>query len=433
MNQQVPMSHDAEIAVLGSILLDPECIRTIELEPEDFFEQQHRIIFEAMLSLDPDGINQVTVAEALSRKGRLVEIGGASYLSKILSEVPTSTHAEYYAEIVSRCAFNRRLISQAEKIIQIGYANEKPVDGLVQSQGLLNEISEKLMVNDNGSMRELAKRAADYYGDLRKCRPGILTGLHNLDDKLGGLQDGESTILAANTSVGKTTLALQIAANVAKEHKVIVFSEEMTRQQIINKLVASVSGISTKLINLGNYPDERFDRIHDALSELYDLNLRIEKCGTTGKMRLLIERHKPELVVIDYLQKLKDRHGKSEYERAGFISGEITSIAKEYDIPIICLSQLHRTEKREYQRPQLNDLRDSGKIEEDFDMVWGLYRESYKNFVNHQQSDNTITELWILKNRIRGNCGKVILNWDQEHECYKGGELWYQTTGQQTG
>jgi replicative DNA helicase len=412
---RVPFSAEAEASVIGSILIDSEVLKEIDLAPEDFFTQC-RTIYEVMVSLNGQ-VDQITVAHELQRTGKLQEIGGASYLSQIISEVPTSMNAEYYAKIVKECAINRRIMSAAHKIIAKATENGNPAETLAEAQSLISTI--ELPQSEIFSANELALKASDHYGSLRTRTPGILTGIKAIDDKLGGLLPGESVCLAANTSVGKTTLALQVARNISKTKKVLIDSEEMTAQSVTDKMVASISGVSTKLINLGNYTDERLGKLLDALDEVHELNLHVTRCGTTSKLRNQIEKYKPELVIVDYLQKLRDNYGTSDYQRVGFISNELTSMAKEYNIPLIALSQLHRTTgDQKKQRPMLSHLRDSGKLEEDFDMVWALYRESYFDFLEGVQASSLTTELIVLKNRLRGNTGPCYLIWSKENEQY---------------
>lgn len=422
-DKQLPYNNDAEKAVLGSILLDGAGIRLITLKIEDFFAQQNQYIFEAMLNLEPESINQITIASELNRLNKLISSGGVSYLSQLVASTPTSTHLEYYADIVSRCSFNRRLISASDRIMALGYDNDLTDNAMSKSQDILNSVYLDMPVKLSGDIKTLVNEAVEFYKKHQGEKFGILTGIDKLDSKIGGLYAGESIVLAANTSVGKTTLAVQMLMQIALRHKVLMFSEEMTQQQIINKMVAIISKTPAWIIYRGEYDNDTFKRFIDALAEIYEMYARIEKVKTCDMMRVMIERYEPEFVIVDYLQKVRDRKAMNKYERVSNIANDLTSIAKDYNIPLLALSQLSRESLKDAsdKRPKLNYLRDSGEIEESFDAVWALYRDSYFQKIDGEDIDDYTTELWILKDRLRGNYGKPIyFEWDKDHECYAG-------------
>ncbi len=420
-----PHDVDAEEAVVGSLLVDnsvmPEVFMT--LKPADFFTSQCKWIYETCCTIYENHVNitQITVAHELLSKGKLEEIGGAAYLSQLVAQCPTSVFVGDYARVVKDCSVNRQLIRVANQVAEMGYDNTDPPENLAKAYALLQRIQHDQ--EPPAGAKELSKEAADYYGSLRTVSAGIATGLSLLDNKLGGLLKGESIVLCGNTSVGKTSLAVQIARYIATTRKVFIASEEMTKQDLINKMVAQISGVHSELIALGNYPDERIDRMFMALSTVSSLKFHIGKVKTTAMLRSAIERYEPEFVVVDYLQKLRDRLSDSDVQRIGFIAHELTGMSKDFNVPILVLSQLHRSmEEKKNKKPRMSDLRGSGEIEESFDSVWGLWRESYTAFLENKKAEaGDTTELWILKNRLRGNRGKITLEWDQNFECYKRG------------
>lgn len=425
-NKLPPHDLEAEKAVLGSILIDSDAFLNCDLMPDDFYAEQNKWIFQAILNLynGGSGINQITVAHELSRVQKLDDSGGSAYLSNLIYNTPTSLHAEYYSKIVKKCADNRRLISAAHKIAAIGYKNDDSQSGLMDAQSILlkaGTVKDELFTFD-----ELAREAVGHYGRLRHNYPGILTGLVKYDELLGGVLPGEYLILAANTSVGKTSLATQISRYIAQTKQVLIVSLEMTRQAIIDKNVAALSGVPSKLINLGNYPPDREERILNATAQLSTLNGTVTTtANTTMKIRNTIERMKlgkgVDFVVIDYIQKIRDRYGKSENDRISFISSELANMAKDYNVAIMALSQLNRLNwGRQDKRPMMSDLRDSGSLEQDADTILMLYRESYISAQTGEKSKDSTTELIVRKNRLRGNLGTICLDWNAYNERYIG-------------
>ena len=417
-----PHDVEAEEAVIGSLLINADFMAEVSmiLRPSDFFITDCEWIFGACKSIyeNQGNIDQITVAHELSRRGKLEEIGGTSRLSQLIAQTPSAMFAGDYAKIIRDCSINRNLIMAAGKISALGFENNNPQKSISEAQSLLQKI--EYNQDEPSSASELSNLAADHYGTLRLVSGGMSTGLASLDNHLGGLLPGESIILCGNTSIGKTSLAIQIARNMSRDRRVFIASEEMTRQDIINKMVAQISGVHSELIALGNYPDDRLDRMVLALGTISTLKFRVARIKTTAMLRSAIDKYEPEFVIVDYLQKLRDKPNEKEAQRIGFIAHELTGIAKDFKIPLLVLSQLHRDmEEKKNKKPRLSDLRGSGEIEEAFDGVWGLWRESYTAFLNNKEPEGDTTELWVLKNRLRGNRGKVILEWDKNYECYK--------------
>jgi replicative DNA helicase len=406
------------VSVLGSILIDPSALTLVSLLPADFFDEQNQIVFQAMLNLR-DGIDQITVAHELNRMGKLEEVG-VSYLSHLISQVPTSIHAAYYAGIVRDCSFNRRLISMGGQVQAQGYKNEEPDIALAKAGQMLSIIGKLVQDTKLWTPRDMATKAQDRYLKMLRQPLGLATGLKALDSKIGGLFPGEFIIVAARGGMGKTTLGLQIARNMAASLKVLFVSMEMSAASVTDKNVAALSGKRNRTIALGNYSDDTMGGINDALGILSELYLYIlEGNQTTSSLRTNMERqicsHGCDVVFVDYLQRFSDRYGSSPNDRVSHISGELADIAKDFNLPLVVLCQLNREpDKREDKRPHLTDLRDSGAIEQDADLVLFIYRESYynRNEVNNQ------TELIIAKDRLRGCTGYIPLAWQRDGEVY---------------
>ena len=425
MNEMLP-PHDleAEEALLGSILVDGEQIGRIHLERTDFFGDGHQAIYEAMASLHErgEGIDQITVAHELHCQGKLENIGGAGYLSYLISITPTSLHAPYYAKIIRGCAFNRSLIAAAGQIAQIAYENKDPQESLSNSQSVLSSIGKYIPTSQIWTPNDLAIEASDRYTRLRNTPVGIATGLINFDRHTGGLFSGDYTILASRPGVGKTTLALQIAKYIAQNRNVLFVSLEMLPEAVLDKLVACLVGRPARLIRRGGYTDELLDEITLSLGKLAESNLYLCRGpATTMSLRQLMERMKfsygLDVAFVDYLQLLRDRYGPNTNERVTFISGELANMAKEFNIPLVVLSQLSRApEGRADKRPLLSDLRESGAIEQDADLILFLYRESY--YERGVDPHGAEAELLIDKDRMRGITGKFVLYWDAHEERY---------------
>jgi len=333
----IPSNILAEENVLGSILLEEEQLSRIDLEPADFIEEKHQIIFKAMLDLykDGGGIDQVTVSHKLHKDGNSERIGSA-ILSHFIAITPTSLHAVHYAKIIKECSLNRSLISAASKISQIGFGNKDPGESLAESQKLLSGISRSMPSTKIWTPQDMAEEANKRYGKLRDTIPGIPTGLKLFDKMTGGLFNGDYILLGARPSIGKTTLAAQIAIHISDNLHALFVSLEMTKDSVIDKVVAHLIGKPASLIRRGNYNEDLLSDITLSLGEIASKNLYLS-CGPTStkSLRQIIERMKlsygVDVVFVDYLQYLRDREGNSDNERIGFISGELANMAKEFN------------------------------------------------------------------------------------------------------
>lgn len=422
--QTVPHNEEAEEAVLGSVVLDFSQVPSLDLQPSDFFNSSHQAIYQAILDLyrQGEGIDQITVSHELQRKGKLEIIGGVAYLSHLISITPTSIHAPYYAKVLRDCSFSRSLIAAGNQIAQIGYRNEDPQQSVTDSQALLSDIDKAIPTAQIWTPGDIANIASDRYAQLRNKIPGLSTGFRRFDTHTGGFFDGDYIILASRPGMGKSSLALQTAKQIGQRgHKVLFVSLEMIQEAIMDKLIASLIGKPASMIRRGNYSDELLGEITLSLGQLAEANLYLCRGpATTGSLRQIMERMKlsygMDIAFVDYLQLLRDRYGSNENERIGFISGELSAISKELNVPVVVLSQLSRAlESRSDKRPLLSDLRSSGSIEQDADLILFLSRESYYNrSVNPHGAE---TELLIGKSRM-GGIGKLSLYWDAYKEKY---------------
>jgi len=408
----LPHSLEAEEGVLGSLLLDGEGVVKVAevLRPADFLNETTRRCYEACVSLYQRGetVDQLTVADELGRRGWLADIGGHSYLSSLIAALPTSLHLEQYAQIVSRMALLRGLISAASEIAALAY--DGPVDAekaLDQAEMLLYRLRTNFPSREFVSLREvLDKFLADMSGStlpgpLQAGTAPIPTGLADMDQLLGGLQRADLAILAARPSVGKSALAVNIARNAAAQGAVVgLFSLEMSKEQIAHRLLATETGIDTHRLRLHLYSAQEEQRLIDAVGRLSDLKIFIDDTpmltmlGLRTRARRLHLQHSMDLMVVDYLQLIQGTSTRPEnrVQEISEISRSLKMLARWLHVPVLACSQLSRAvEMRTGHRPQLSDLRDSGSIEQDADVVMFIHREDM--YVSQEE--------WELRNPDR--------------------------------
>jgi len=390
-----PHDIEAEQAVIGSLLIDPDAILEIasSLNPEDFFGETNQLIYKACFSLYQrnEVINQITVAHELMRQDRLEQIGGAAYLSHLISTVPTSLHVQHYGQIVSRTAVMRRLIGAAGQIAAIGYEAGPDIDAsLNRAEDILFQVRMRRTPRDFVSLREVLGQYFEEAGQPRTTAQGkqvshVLTGFTALDDFLGGLERPDLTVLAARPSFGKTSLALNIARNAALIQKacVAIFSLEMSREAVAQRLLASESGVNSRLVRLGRFGERDEMRIMEASGVLSEAPIYIDD---SPQLRILDIRSKArrlhferglDLIIIDYLQLIQgDGKNETRVQEMSNITRSLKMLARELDVPMLAVSQLSRgVESRPSHLPQLADLRESGSIEQDADIVLFIYRD----------------------------------------------------------
>lgn len=393
------MPHDdvAEQSVLGGMLLSKDAIADVveSLRASDFYKPAHETIYEAILSLYGHGspADAITVADELKKRGELTRVGGASYIHTLIASVPTAANAQYYAEIVKEHAIMRRLIEAGTKIAQLGYANETAVDTLVdQAQAEIYAVTDGNAKEDYVSFSE-ALEATMREIDANSNRPdgvyGVPTDFIELDELTGGLHGGQMIVIAARPGVGKSTLALDIARSAAIHHHMatVFFSLEMSRTELAMRVLSAEGKISMGRLKKGDLDTEGWTNLATLQGRIDSAPLFIDDSPNMtlmeirAKCRRLKQRNDLKLVVLDYLQLMSSgKKVESRQQEVSEFSRSLKLLAKELDVPVIALSQLNRgSEQRTDKRPMVSDLRESGSIEQDADMVILLHREDMYN------------------------------------------------------
>jgi len=389
-----PHDIEAEEAVIGSLLIDPDAILkvAVSLKPEDFFSETNRVIYQACLALYQrnEVINQITLAHELMRQDNLEQIGGAAFLSHLISNVPTSLHVEYYAQIVSNAALMRRLIAAAAQIEALGYEASPEVEAsLNKAEDILFQVRMRRELRDFIPIRDALGQYFEEAGPPTALREGevphILTGFTALDDFLGGLQRSDLIVLAARPSLGKTSLALNIARNAAINQKacVALCSLEMSREAVVQRLLASESGVDSRKVRLGRFGEKDEIKIMEASGVLSEAPIYIDDSpqlralDIRSKARRLHFERNIDLIIVDYLQLIQgDGKNETRVQEISKITRALKTLARELNAPILAVSQLSRAvEWRASHVPQLADLRESGSIEQDADVVLFIYRD----------------------------------------------------------
>lgn len=415
-----PQDLDAERSLLGAILRDENIFPDVleRVGPEDFYDKKHATIFRAIKTLyeHNQSIDLLTTQSELKRESLLKEIGGAAYLAELTNSVPTTAHAISYAELVEQASIRRRLIKAGTNIVEGAYDGQKEVGELLgAAEKELFEVSDKNIKSDYTPLSDLLVDAFDRMENLHKNRGalrGLKTGFVDLDKWTAGFQKGDLIIIGARPAMGKTTFAQNLAFNVAEINKkpVLFFSMEMAKAEIVDRMIAPVAEVDSWDIRNGNISDEAFARIGDALGEMSDIPVLIDD---TSSMTILELRNKARraahdynigMVIVDYLQLIQgtDRYAGNRVQEVTEISRGLKILARELEVPVIALAQLSRgTTNREDPHPQLQDLRESGSIEQDADLVLFLHRKDYYD-PNRNKPDfvpTNITELIMAKHR----------------------------------
>ncbi|HLY35650.1 MAG TPA: replicative DNA helicase [Candidatus Limnocylindria bacterium] len=425
IDKLAPQAVDAEQSVLGSILIDADAILKVAdfLHAPDFYRQQHGDIYESMLALhgQREPIDLVTLADELARRERLDAIGGPAYLSTLMNVVPTAVHVEHYARIVERKAVLRNLIAAAGRIAAVGYeeANDAEV-AIDRAESILFEISQRRTIGGFESLATLLGQAYDRLEYLHEHRGqilGIPSGLAQLDTLLGGFQPSDLIILAARPSVGKTSLALNIAqhASVREAKKVAVFSLEMSKEQLSLRLLSAETGINPRPLQTGFMEETDWSKIATVMNDMAGAPMWIDDSPALSIMelrtkarRLEAEQHGLDLLIVDYLQLMQANVQAREPNRVqevSEISRGLKQLARELKVPVIAISQLSRSvEQRGSAEPRLSDLRESGSIEQDADVVIFLYRDGEQN----PDSEVELLKAKVAKHR-NGPIGEVPL------------------------
>ena len=393
------MPHDdvAEQSVLGGMLLSKDAIADVveSLRASDFYKPAHETIYEAILSLYGHGspADAITVADELKKRGELARVGGAAYIHTLIASVPTAANAQYYAEIVKEHAIMRRLIEAGTKIAQLGYANETEVDTLVdQAQAEIYAVTDGNAKEDYVSFSEALEETINEI-DANSNRPdgvyGVPTDFIEFDELTGGLHGGQMIVIAARPGVGKSTLALDIARSASIHHQMttVFFSLEMSRTELAMRILSAEGKISMGRLKKGDLDTEGWTNLATLQGRIDSAPLFIDDSPNMtlmeirAKCRRLKQRNDLKLVVLDYLQLMSSgKKVESRQQEVSEFSRSLKLLAKELDVPVIALSQLNRgSEQRTDKRPMVSDLRESGSIEQDADMVILLHREDMYN------------------------------------------------------
>lgn len=410
-----PQNIEAEKALLASLMLDKEgIIKVVDfLRPEDFYKDNHKKIYQAMLELFDrhEPIDIMTVKYRLEEKKKLDDIGGTSYLSEIIETVTTPAHLIHYAKTVRQKKALRDLIKVSDEISTLGYKEDEDIDLLMdEAEKKIFNISQRSLTQEFSPVKgelDSAFERIDKIHSKKGVLRGVTTGFSNLDDMLAGFQKGDLILLASRPSFGKSSLALDFTRAAASREKIPVgfFSLEMSKEQLVDRLIAAEAGISLWKLRTGKLSDEEdFTKIQRAMANLSDAPIFINDTAspTVLQMRAMARRLQAEkglgLIIVDYLQLIQARSSSdSVVQQVTEISRSLKSLAKELNIPVLALSQLSRAvEHRPDQRPRLSDLRESGSLEQDSDVVLFIHR---KDKVDPRGADPNIAEIIIAKHR----------------------------------
>ncbi|MHB8779951.1 MAG: replicative DNA helicase [Candidatus Geothermincolia bacterium] len=409
-----PYSLEAEQCVLGSIIISKEALADVTdvLRGDDFYKDAHRKLYEVLSELFSEGepVDPVTLAERLRQRGILESIGDRPYLHSLVGSVPTPANALYYSEIVQRLAGLRRLIDAASRIAALGYGMPESLDeALDEAESMIFAVAQKrsseLFVPIKDLLGETFLEIERLY-EQGAGITGLPTGFHDLDNLTAGLQPSDLIIIAARPSVGKTSLALNIAEHIAMEEKkaVAIFSLEMSRKEVVQRMLCSQARVDGQSLRTGRLKDADWPKLSQAVGRLAEAPIYIDDNAAIGimemrsKIRRLAARVPLSMVIIDYIQLMNfEKRSENRQQEISAISRSLKVIGREFGIPVIALSQLSReSEKRQNHRPILSDLRESGAIEQDADLIIFIYRDE---LYNPESEDKGKAELIVAKHR----------------------------------
>ena len=422
-----PHDEDAEQAVLGSMLTDSDAVMSaVEvLKPEAFYREDNRIIYQAILNLynKSEPIDIITLKDELESMGKFEQIGGFEYLASLPDKVPTTANVQKYIKIVEEKSISRSLIKTANEIIDLGYNQTEDIEDIMN--GAEKKIFDIMQSKNSKSYTPIKDVLVESFTNLEKLYnqkqhvTGVPTQFYDLDDKTAGLHGSELILVAARPAMGKTAFALNIATNAALRANVpvAIFSLEMSKDQLVNRILCSEAMVDSNKVRTGKLDEEDWGKLAEAIGPLSEAGIYIDDTPGISIMEIRTKCRKLKLekniglVVIDYLQLIvgsNRRSGGSREQEISEISRSLKILAKELNVPVIALSQLSRAvEQREDHRPMLSDLRESGSIEQDADIVMFLYRDDY---YNKESPEKDIAEVIIAKQRA-GSTGTVKLYW----------------------
>mgnify|MGYP000052407692 FL=1 len=441
MEQRIPPQNvEAEQAVLGAMLLshDAVIVAMEKLQSQDFYRDVHRIIFEAMEHLHRENkeIDVITLPDELKRMKKLDDVGGLEYVLNLPNLVGSAANIEYYANIVAEKALARNLISTCTELTTEAYDGQKETEALLDdAERRILQLSDTKNRGDFASVGAVVEVTLDKITRLYENKAGLTglpTGFRDLDRMTSGLQPSDLILVAARPSMGKTAFTLNIAQNVGvRQHKTVAFfSLEMSQEQLVQRLLCQIAHIDSQKLRTGQLnSDEEWTRLTDACDKLYESPIYIDDtpgisvAEMRSKARRLKSEHGLDLIIVDYLQLMQGRNAESRQQEISEISRSLKALARELKVPLIALSQLSRSvESRQDKRPMLSDLRESGALEQDADIVSFLYREDY---YDKETENQHITEVILAKHR-NGPVGSVklyfkneftlFLNLDTQHE-----------------
>lgn len=423
-----PHNVEAEQSVLGSLLIDPEAILKVNpfLRPEDFYRETHGLTYKAIIDLHErrQPADFVTLCDELERRGQLEQVGGPSYLTSLINAVPTSAHVQHYGHIVERTAMLRRLISAASEISNMAYERADDEDKILdQAEQLIFGVAQRRIERQLVPLRKIL---GDYYDRIeylythRGETVGVPTGFIDLDRLLGGFQPADLIIVAGRPGTGKTSLALTIADFAARLHRqcIALFSLEMPSQQVVQRLVSGTTGIESQRLRTGDISEDELASITRSMGELSEAPIFVDDTPAISPMELrskarrLHAEHPIDLIILDYLQLMQAGvRMDNRVQEVSYISRQLKSLASELHVPVLACSQLSRAvESRADKRPLLSDLRESGSIEQDADVVMFIYREEM--YVEDTFKPN-IADIMVAKHR-NGPTGQISLRFMKE-------------------
>jgi replicative DNA helicase len=433
IDRMPPHSIEAEEAVLGSVLIDPEAIYRVSsfLKADDFYIVKNQWVWSAGLTLHErrEPIDFVTITRELAARNQLDELGGPAYISHLINVVPTAIHAEGYGRIVERAALRRRLLSAASDIAQLAYEESDDIDQTIDSaEQALFGVSQRRVSRDMLPISEAIRNYYDrieYLYEHRGEPLGIPTGFYDLDKMLGGLQKSDLIIIAARPGVGKTSLMLNVALNSARKYhqRVAIFSLEMSNEQIVQRLVSGETGIDSQRLRSGELNDDEWGTFVHATSVLSETSIYVDDTPSISalqlrtKARRLYAEFGLDLIIIDYLQLMTgDNRSENRVQEISYLSRALKALARELNVPVLVASQLSRAvEQRSDKKPVLSDLRESGSIEQDADIVMFIYRE---DVYDENSPRKNIAELMIAKHR-NGPTGSIELYFERNLTQFK--------------
>ena len=431
-----PHNIEAEQSVLGSLMLDKDAIIKIAdlLKAGDFYKDDHNLIYEMMLELyeDREPIDVLSLSNKLEEKGKLDQIGGSSYLASLVNSVPSASNVTHYAKLVQKKATLRRLITAAGQVVELGYKESEDIQKVLdEAEQKIFKVSQKFIKQDFVLIKSILESAFNRIDELHKGDHkfrGVPTGFSDLDNILAGLQKSDLVILASRPSIGKTTLALDFARHIAIKENIPVgiFSLEMSSDQLIDRMIAAESCVDLWRLRTGRLRDSGdnndFQLIGEAMGVLSEAPIYIDDAASANIMemrtmaRRLQSEHKLGLIIIDYLQLMEGRGSENRVQEISEISRSLKNLAREINTPVLALSQLSRAvESRSPQIPKLSDLRESGSIEQDADVVLFLYREDREK---PDTPNKNIVEVIVSKHR-NGPLGRAQLYFNESSTTFK--------------